>query len=306
MELSEIAETVTVLGHIRPDVDCATAMWIANRFLAGNWFPGRNVTFEFAKANKMPELAKDTEHFHIVVDGGEVYDPSARRFDTHGNKDYEHESATSLISRELPPVIRTHLADLVDGVRLHDIGEQPPEDNRAKALVGLYHLLAVSYGTDDRSLVKRWCRILDAWYYQTIEMQQIVLEAANHVEYHGRVAVLPPNAPRALTAKVFRDNPNVWYVVFNNDQNIGIMVDTKSKRKGDVRLPNGFAKSLLDELTIRKRTGEFSEWFFHPAGFYVGRGSPKSPVETPSSLTPDDLCRLLLDGTARMQSAAAA
>lgn len=296
--MDPIAETVTILGHMRPDVDCATSMWIASRFLLGTWFPDKSATFEFAKANKMSNLVNDVEHFHIIVDGGGVYDPARRRFDTHGNKDLKNECATSLLSRELPANVQHQLEELIENVRMHDVGG-PREDSKTRALVSLYSYLSTSYGANERGLVNRWCRILDAWYYETVELQQLVLDASRLVTYSGATAVLPPDSPRALTSKVFRENIGIHYVVFQNAGSLGVMIDTRSRHKGHVRLPNGFTKALFDLLHERNHGSEFGEWFFHPAGFYVGRGSVKSPVETPSCLTQADLLNLLTECLAK-------
>ena len=102
-----------------------------------------------------------------------------------------------------------------------------------------------------------------------------------------KVAVVE-NKPHAVNQYLF-EHEGVDFIIFKDGNNLGIT------RNAMVNKPdlNRLKPALEERLREKGKPEEFKEWFFHPAGFIVARGTRKHPAETPSVLTPQDLLELL-------------
>jgi len=85
------------------------------------------------------------------------------------------------------------------------------------------------------------------------------------------------------------EHKNVDFIIFRDGNNLGIVRNASTDRP-DL---NNLKPILEKELRDKGKLEELSEWFFHPAGFIVARGTRKHPAKTPSALTPQDLLELL-------------
>jgi len=278
--INHAVDAIGVYGHTDPDLDCLTAMWIVERFLLKKWYHAdQRASFQFVSHHQLSKLANDLSgSFPIVVDGGKVYDPEHRRFDTHGDVRLKHECATSLVARELDEADAKALAPMVESVRMHDTG-----DGRAypTLLPGFFRLLHGGHGTV--SLTAIWHGVLSKWYGLNVIEPQNVNDALEFTKVYGAVVVTPFNAPRSIASRLF--NKGYKFVVYSTAFGVGVVAS--------LRLPFRFAQRLLEKLEEKGRTAEFSTWFFHPTGRMACRGSSKAPVASDSVLSTDDLVGLI-------------
>ena len=269
---------IGVYGHTNPDLDCATAMWIVEKFLLAKWFPGTRASWQFAPHQNLTKIANDPD-YPIIVDGGAIYDPKTLRFDTHGSVTLSKECATSLIAKELDKKDQHDIRLLVESVRQYDTGESAPYPTP------LPYVFKILHGTihDDLRLTQFWHDMLDTWYNQAVLQRQYVIDAIANTLVYGRIAVTPHNAPRAVGHELFEKGYD--YVVYQTSQGVGVQANK--------RVPFGFAQAVLKKLEEKNSSGQFAEWFFHPTGRMACRGSSKAQVDTDSVLLPADLVEII-------------
>ena len=102
-----------------------------------------------------------------------------------------------------------------------------------------------------------------------------------------RVAIVE-NKTHTVNQTLF-EHKNVDFIIFKDGNNLGITRNALID-KPDL---NKLRPHLEKKLREKGEPEEFKEWFFHPAGFLVARGTRKHPAKTPSVLDPYDLVVLL-------------
>lgn len=115
--------------------------------------------------------------------------------------------------------------------------------------------------------------IFDGFYEINLAREDFKKNIGKYVEPVGKTALLiiegqSINSSRGLFNKGFEA------VVYADGYNIGLLVK------------DGCSVDQPELKEMFKKAGEEEEWYFHPAGYMVSRGTRKSPVETSSNVDP--------------------
>jgi len=167
---------------------------------------------------------------------------------------------------------------------------------RLPAPVKYFHLTGYinalrAWGYDDIGVMHRIFDVLDVY----VTMLKKLVEAEKLIEDvriigigdEYKVAIVE-NKPSTVNQILF-EHKNVDFIIFKDGNNLGI---TRNALIDEPDL-NKLRPHLEKMLKEKGKPEEFKEWFFHPAGFLVARGTRKHPAKTPSVLNPHDLVSLL-------------
>jgi len=84
-------------------------------------------------------------------------------------------------------------------------------------------------------------------------------------------------------------------VLFSRGADFVVYVD--GNNLGVVRRTDCSISTATDRLLgLIREAGEEGEWFVHPAGFLVARGTRKAPARTPSRLTAKQIADAVANG----------
>ncbi len=125
------------------------------------------------------------------------------------------------------------------------------------------------------------------------DMLKKLVEAEKQVEdipiydFSGVKVAIVEDKPHTVNQTLFENG--VSFIVYRDGNNIGII------RNAVVDEPdlNELKEVIRNVLKVKNAESEFDEWFFHPMGFLVARGTRKHPAKTPSALTTQDLLNAL-------------
>ena len=167
---------------------------------------------------------------------------------------------------------------------------------RLPAPVKYFHLTGYinalrTYGYDDLVIVLRVIEILNTY----IPMLQKLVEAEKLIEDVRIIGIgdkykvaIVENKPHTVNQILF-EYENVDFIIFKDGNNLGITRNALID-KPDLNKLRPHLEKMLKE---KGAEDEIKEWFFHPAGFLVARGTRKHPAKTPSALNPSNLVVLL-------------
>ena len=158
-------------------------------------------------------------------------------------------------------------------------------------LTGYINALRTGGKTDDE-IIAYVFPILDdygAMLQKLVEAEKLVedIEIYEVGEKKLKVAIVE-NKPHTVNQILF-EHKNVDFIIFKDGNNLGVTRNALIDQP-DLNKLRPHLKKMLEE---KGKPEEFEEWFFHPAGFLVARGTRKHPAKTPSVLNPYDLLTLL-------------
>jgi len=139
----------------------------------------------------------------------------------------------------------------------------------------------------DAEIIKNIFAIFELYLPWLDEMAEAIDEIKDIpiFERQYRVAVVE-SASTAINQTLFENG--VELIIFKDGNNIGVLRNVLID-KPDL---NKYKDKLRELLKSKGAEGEYKEWFFHPNGFIMARGTRKHPAKTPSALTLYDLLGL--------------
>ena len=167
---------------------------------------------------------------------------------------------------------------------------------RLPAPVKYFHLTGYinalrTWGCDDIGVMHRILDVLDVY----VTMLKKLVEAEKLIEDVQIIGIgdkykvaIVENKTHTVNQILF-EHENVDFIIFKDGNNLGITRNALID-KPDLNKLRPHLEKMLRE---KGKPEEFKEWFFHPAGFLVARGTRKHPAKTPSVLDPYDLVVLL-------------
>ena len=266
----------TLVTHFQPHLDDLCGMWLLDRYMPG--FEGADI--DFIASNTPHEEAVDTgERLHIGVGRGE--------FDEH--KGDIGDCATSLVYAYLlnndlvPENDRPVLKRMVDWVFLEDTGMLMTEPYREFSIP---HMLLGDFyasGKDSTSVAIFCAQMLEALFESL--SNEVKLDAA----WETRVEIETRYGPCAV---LVTDAHEIAPYVYAKGFNLAATVDPE----GTYHNIRGKAGTDIDLTLVQERLAEIdgdADWFFHHSKKMLICGGEKQPDATPSSLTPEQLIKLL-------------
>lgn len=273
-----------IVTHTAPDLDALTSSYLVKRYI----IPTATV-----RCLPIRDIVDD-ERYAAIVDAGRVHDPDRLRFDHHqfpGRKASET-SATLLVYEYLLGRQRpiSHLAPLIDLVTDGDGRDMRAPAYHVSRQLGLHAIRAAMTDrkvADDEivTLMHQLLGLIDDQLTHSLTVQEMF------------DCIVAPLAPRVCT---IIDAPSSYsYQAFEWGYLLVLFWSTTSDTVavGLHAAPNGgiscgdIARKMVH---VRPELAdEIGRWFVHPAGFFAGRGTRKSPDPTPLRCSFDALAEAL-------------
>ena len=261
----------TIVGHLAPDLDCLTAIWILARFGGAS-----EATLVFVPTGStLDQMAVDSDPAIVHVDTG------GGRFDHHHTADSSL-SAAELMRREVAPRNEA-LHRLVDQVTRLDNAEagggRVPIFFNINDLIGGYNAL---YPNRPHHVALAMQPNLDAWYEH--ELRQIRLEKAfaRRTEFSTRWGLgIAMQSDDGASSKLAYGHGAVLFAYRDRRGYMGIA----AKNQSDVDL-----EPVYVDL---KRIDGAADWYLHPNHRLLLCGTPKSPPLQCSDLSLAELVEVI-------------
>lgn len=258
----------TIVGHLHPDLDCLTGIWILCR-----WGGLQDAKLCFVPAGETLDgrpVDADPAIVHVDTGGG--------RFDHHRTNDHTL-SAAELVRRAVAPD-DTVLYRLIRHVTLIDHAhvDVSPIFNVNDLIAG-YHSL---YPGEPERVVAAMQINFDAWYLQ--EARQLRLDAAfaQRVEF---------DTPWGLGIAMESDDGGSSRLAFGAGAVLYVYRDGQGRSGIAAR-----ARSHVDLTSIYhdlRRLDPGADWYLHPSKRLLLCGTAKAPPRVPSHLSIEQIVGVL-------------
>lgn len=265
-----LAQPMTIVGHLAPDLDCVTAIWILMRFAdAGDAeleFVPAGSTWQSLPADANPRIV------HVDTGGG--------RFDHHQRK-VQNLCSAELVRRALAPYDQA-LERMVRQVCQIDNALAPASEQgffNINALITGYNLL---FPNRPRHVAYAMLPNLDAWYEHEIRQIRLEQAFARRLEFDTRWGLgIAMESEDGGSSKLAYRHGAVLYAYRDGHGWMGVAAQARSK----VDLTPVFqALQLVD--------GD-ADWYLHPSTRLLLCGSPKAPPRVASRLSLPELVRVI-------------
>lgn len=239
-----------------------------------------------------PELQKVIEEKNLNI---------IHHLDHHGEKAY-HPSTASIIKEELGLDSEWNtdekgeyydpswLEYLVHLAHASDSGEvlRQPSGIKLFHLSGYINAMRTAGYSDDKIILEVF-RILELYepILKNLARAEEMTKDITIYKINGVQVALAINKPHSVNQVLFEKGVDL--IVFRDGNNLGIVRNANVDRP-DLSKLKPFIKKALEDRRARE---EFDEWFFHPNGFIVARGTRKHPAKTPSALSEKELIGIL-------------
>lgn len=272
--------TRIIVGHVSPDWDCITALWLLQRF--GGF---EDATIALVNTGTPdPEILAEAA---AVVDTGRVYDKYTDRFDHHqfpGATANETCAARQVWMHLRPGGDLEHLAPLIDLIYAGDTGK--PAANPSRQL-GIHALLSAwkARKVSDTALIAIGYDVLDdlAAHLKRASEARQSLDAHTVYRSADGLLIALDGATQGATFAAFE--AGALLVVWHSPQPDTIAVGVNRAPESGVdcgALVAGICAGVcirgpVDEAVVC----ELLTWYRHNSGFFAGRGTAKAPDATP-------------------------
>jgi len=180
---------------------------------------------------------------------------------------------------------------LVEFANICDTGEihTLPKEVRMFTLSGIISAMKKS-GYSDKTIIKEIFLILDELKYYNEKTSDNYLKNLDNIQIldiNGYKVAVVVDTRTHINSMLFEKGIHI--IVYSDGNNIGVV---RNARFNDINL-YGLKEHITNVLKKKNGMDELREWYFHPRGFIVCRGTNKYPVKSPSVLTVWDLVECL-------------
>ncbi|HWQ12848.1 MAG TPA: hypothetical protein VNL77_08610 [Roseiflexaceae bacterium] len=260
----------TIVGHLAPDLDCLTAIWILVRFGGASGAELQFVPAGATLAGRPPDA--DPQVVHVDTGGG--------RFDHH-RPGAQATCAADLVRRAVAPRDAA-LARMVAQVCRLDNATAPPGDQGCfgvGALVSGYTLL---FPERPHQVAQAMLPNLDAWYEH--EARQLRLEAAfeRRLEFETRWGLgIAMESADGGSSRLAYGRGAVLYAYRDGNGWMGVAAQARSQ------------VDLSPVYRALRHKDAGADWYLHPNRRLLLCGTAKAPPRTPSRLSLEELVRVI-------------
>lgn len=263
-----IVTTITIVGHLHPDLDCLAAMWMLQR-----WGNLAEAELQFVPAGTtLDNRPVDADPHIIHVDTGNG------RFDHHMTADTSL-SGSELVRRVVAPDDPV-LERMVDTVTLLDHAHA--EGGTAPTLLDLIEGLNLLHPDAPQTVAAHSFVALDAWHARESKQSRLEVAFENRIEFDTPwgFGIAMESEDGGSSRLAFRAGA-VLYIYRDGKRNVGIIARSRS------------AVDLTQVLRDIRRIDPDADWYLHPSKRLLVCGTPKAPPRTPSHLSLDELIGVL-------------
>lgn len=252
----------TIVGHLAPDLDCLTAIWLLIRFGGAE-----DAELQFVPAGKtLHDQPDDADPLVVHVDTGNG------RFDHHQRADRLICSA-ELVRRAIAPRDRA-LERMVRRVCQIDTAMAPANE------LGFFNITALIDGynqlfpTRPHHVAYAMLANLDAWYEHEARQMRLEEAFAKRLEFETPWGLgIAMESVDGGSSKLAYNHGAVLYAYRDGHGWMGIAAQSRSQ----VDLSSVYADL--------RRVDSRADWYLHPSKRMLLCGSPKAPAGVLSSLT---------------------
>ena len=265
-----MGQPITIVGHLAPDLDCLTAIWMLLRCEQH-----ANAEIEFVSAGSTWQgQPVDTNPLVIHVDtGGGRYD--------HHQRNAPNLCSAELVRRAVAPYYRA-IERMVRQVCLIDNARAPAGEMgffNINALITGYNLL---FPTRPHHVAYAMLPNLDAWYEHEARQLRLEQAFARRIEFDTRWGLgIAMESEDGGSSRLAYGRGAVLYAYRDNHGWMGIAAQARS----DVDLT-----LVYHDLQAIDRE---ADWFLHPNHRLLLCGSAKAPPRIPSQLSLPELVRVI-------------
>jgi hypothetical protein len=257
----------TIVGHLAPDLDCLTAIWIFTRFggamNAALAFVPSGETLDGRPADADPRVV------HVDTGGG--------RFDHHSRHD-QHLSAAELVRRAVAPNDPV-LKRLVDQVTRSD-NAQLRRDERPlffniNDLISGFNAL---YPNRPQHVAEAMLPNLDAWYEHEARQHRLDKVFERRMQFSTRWGMgIAMESEDGGSSRLAYGEGAILYAYRDGKGHMGIAAQSRS----DVDLAPVYSDLM--------RVDSGADWYLHPNHRLLLCGTAKAPARNLSQLTLEEL-----------------
>jgi len=267
-------EPTTLVGHLAPDLDCLTAIWMFIRFGGATdaelQFVPAGATLHNQPADSDPRVV------HVDTGGG--------RFDHH-HRPSRSLCAAELVRRAIAPedVALRRMVRQVCQIDNATVPEGAPSFFNITALINGYHLL---FPNRPQHVAAAMLSNLDAWYEH--EVRQLRLEAAftSRIEFETFWGLgIAMESDDGGSSRLAYGHGAVLYAYRDGHGWMGIAARSQS------------TVDLSEVYSDLRRVDGEADWYLHPNKRLLLCGTAKSPPRMPSRLTLAELVDVIQGGT---------
>lgn len=275
-----------IVTHESPDADAIGFAYLMAKYAPG--FEAYRIAFtNFSNPNQ--ELLKRADS---VGDIGGVYNPSKWRFDHHHfeGADSTNTCAAKMLWQHLKSHGRdvAHLEPLIEVVHQGDLGRTDP--------VGIHALLWGFAIRSQRNLGQRLSdKEMMAWGFEVMDLAATWLkrQAENQAELKDKVVW---KSDDGLICAIKHGSAGTGFAAYAEGARLVVFEGKPVKLAEGTTYPIGISRApewqspdvgqivqrIIESLEYPDNiANEMSAWFIHEAGFFAGRGTPKSPDFNP-------------------------
>jgi hypothetical protein len=265
-----VEQPTTIVGHLAPDLDCLTAIWILIRFGGAT-----NADLQFVPAGatigQQPADA-DPQIIHVDTGGG--------RFDHHRSA-ARNLCAAELVRREIAPD-NLALERLVHQVCQLDNATAPAGEHgffNINSLIAGYNLL---YPTRPHHVAYAMQPNLDAWYEHEIRQIRLETAFAQRIEFQTSWGLgIAMESDDGGSSRLAYRHGAVLFAYRDAHGWMGIAAQARS------------SVNLSTVYTDLRQVDGDADWYLHPNKRLLLCGTPKAPPRVPSRLTLSELVRVI-------------
>jgi len=259
-----------LVGHLAPDLDCLTAMWVLMRF-----GPQKDATLAFVPAGQTlaaGPVDQDPQIIHVDTGGG--------RFDHHQSAAASL-SAAELVRRAVAPKDEV-LRRMIGEVTRLDNAEQRASTSlffQVNDLIAGYNAL---FPTEPQRVAQAMLPNFDAWYAQASRQLRLEQAFAQRLEFQTCWGLgIAMQSEDGASSRLAYGKGAVLFVYRDGRGYMGIAAQRQSK----VNLQPVYAQL--------KQLDPTADWYLHPNQRLLLCGSAKAPPRQPSLLSLAELVNLL-------------
>ncbi len=279
-----------IVTHTSPDWDAITGVWLLDRYHKSG------IMVDYVNTGN-PDREALQEAF-AVVDTGGAFDPDDLRFDHHQFKGAR--ASETCATEQVFNFLRggnhlelEYLRPLIDLVLAGDTGRAGAAESRQlgiHAQLSSFKASVRGQEDSDEMTMNFGFSILNALVSHLEAQAKAKAELAKKVVYKSDDGLIWAIKHGSIGSSFAAYEEGAVLVVFEGSSievADGTTYPIGVSRKGEATWPNvgglieGIAEQKLYQSDNDPMAQELDRWFCHPAGFFAGRGTPKSPVFAP-------------------------
>jgi hypothetical protein len=274
-----------IYTHLFVDLDAVCSVWAARKFIPG----ASEAQVAFKAANWDGAEAEDDD---IIVDinasskglkgvkdaDGTVHSATAMILDSYANEVDQKILENLLIYVDVQDSTGQVVENII-GSRLND---KETELLSANSLTAIFNAVK-TFHSNDSIVIERMSEIFDGILEAGRAYRRAEIEA-DAAEIIGNVAIVR-NSTEYATNGILMDR-GIRVVVFVDGFNMGLVRRNNETLRMDV-------PAILEVIRNAGEDIGQTEWFAHPAGFLLARGTRKAPSVTPSAVDPRRLAEVV-------------